>query len=463
MKDRMPLLFFLSSMAVMGLFMAAIVQATRPSWKTYQEQFFQLEAQQEPNAAAKNAVLKTPATISQIILPGLQRVDRCTTCHMGVDDPSMKKAAQPFTYHANVALHPPSKFGCTVCHGGQGLGTGLKDAHGDVEHWEQPLLTRSYVRASCGQCHTRGDIPGVPELTEGRHLFDTHGCRGCHKVNGIGGTIGPDLTHEGSTRRDPQWLEQHFLNPQKVSPTSAMPNFNFTAEQAKALTFYMLSLTGEEMGSYYTSKSVIPSAAYGRQLFAEKNCISCHAIGGAGNKTGPDLAGVMDRHTADWLDEHFVSPTLVVPDSTMPAYDLDPNARAALIRFMGSATAADAQSLLAGRTQPLTAQDSAVEAGKMAFEHYGCVGCHGIGAVGGLPNPNSQGGQVPSLLHVADDYKKPEVISIILKGKMPPLADPKKPAPPLYMPSWKGTVNDEDVKNIVEYLWSLQPKETSTW
>ena len=99
----------------------------------------------------------------------------------------------------------------------------------------------------------------------------------------------------------------------------------------------------------------------------------------------------------------------------------------------------------------------------MAFEHYGCVGCHGIGAVGGLPNPNSQGGQVPSLIHVADDYKKGEVEALIKKGKMPPLADPKKPAPPLYMPSWKGTVNDEDVKNIVEYLWSLKPKETSTW
>ena len=215
---------------------------------------------------------------------------------MGVDDPTMKKAPQPFTYHANVALHPPSKFGCTVCHGGQGLGTGLKDAHGDVEHWEQPLLPKAYIRASCGQCHTRGDIPGVPELTEGRRLFDTHGCRGCHKLSGIGGTIGPDLTHEGSTRRDPEWLEQHFLNPQKVSPASAMPNYKFTTEQARDLTFYMLSLTGEEMGSYYTSKSVIPSVTYGRQLFAEKNCISCHAIGGAGNKTGPDLAGVMDRH-----------------------------------------------------------------------------------------------------------------------------------------------------------------------
>lgn len=458
MKDRMPLYFFLLSLANLVLFGAGVLMATRPTWKSYQARFYGIEARQEPNAAAKNAVLQTPPAINQILLPGLQRVDRCTTCHMGVDDPTMKSAPQPFTYHPDASTHPPSKFGCTVCHGGQGLATTLQAAHGDVAHWEQPLLPMEFVRATCGQCHTKGDVPGVPELTEGRHLFDTHGCRGCHKLEGVGGTIGPDLSREGSTRRDPEWLEKHFLNPQSVSPTSAMPNFHFTPQQAKDLTFYMLSLTGEEMGSYYTGKSVIPSATYGRELFVQKDCITCHAIGGVGSKVGPDLLGVTQRHSPDWLDEHFVSPTLVSPGSTMPAYDLDANARAALIRFMASASAADAQALLAGRSTALTPEDAAIEAGKQAFEHYGCVGCHGEGAKGGVMNPNSQGGQVPSLIHVAEDYKKGEVATIIRGGKIPPLADPKKPAPPLYMPAWKGTVNDEDVRNIVEYLWSLKPK-----
>lgn len=464
MRDRMPFYFFVLSLAVLVLFGAAVLQATRPGWRKVQGGFFQIEAQQEPNAAAKNAVLSTPAAISQVILPGLQRVDRCMTCHMGVDDPTMNKAPQPYTYHSDIQIHSPNRFGCTVCHGGQGLATGLKEAHGHVEHWEQPLLPKEYVRASCGQCHTKGDIPGVPELAEGRRLFDSHGCRGCHKVDGVEGTIGPDLSREGSVRRDPSWLEKHFLNPQAVSANSAMPNFKFTRQQARDLTFYMLSLTGEEMGRYYTSESVIPSAAYGRELFVEKNCITCHAIGGVGGKAGPDLMGVLDRHSAEWLDEHFVSPTLVVPGSTMPAYDMDPNARTALIRFMASAAPADAQSLLAGRTQALSAEDALIEAGRKSFEHYGCLGCHGEGAKGGLPNPNSQGGQVPSLIHVADDYKKSEVMALIRKGKMPPLANPAKPAPPLYMPSWKDTVNDEDIKNIVEYLWSLKPKgEASTW
>ena len=39
-----------------------------------------------------------------------------------------------------------------------------------------------------------------------------------------------------------------------------MPNFHFTREQARALTFYMLSLTSEQMGAYYSSVRLIPSA-----------------------------------------------------------------------------------------------------------------------------------------------------------------------------------------------------------
>lgn len=464
MRDRARLVFFLLSLANMVLLGLALARAARPGWAAYQRSYHRLEAQSEPNAAAKAAVESAPVAIAQIILPGLQRVDRCTTCHQGVENPAMKGAPEPFSYHPDISRHPPSRFGCTICHGGQGLATNLAAAHGRVAHWHQPLLPREFVRASCGQCHTKGDVPGVPELAEGRRLFDTHGCRGCHRLRGVGGTIGPDLSREGATRRDPAWLERHFLDPRAVSPNSVMPNFHFTPGQAKDLTYYMLSLTGEEMSNAYTSESVIPSIPYGRELFARKNCITCHSIGGVGGKSGPDLEGVTRRHSARWLDEHFVNPTLVSPGSTMPAYDLTSDERTALIRFMAVATDKDAEALLAGGAKALTPEEEAVEAGARAFVHYGCVGCHGQGAAGGVANPNSQGGQVPSLVHVADDYKKSEVMAIIRDGKTPPLADPAMPAPPLTMPSWKGTVNEEDLHNIVEYLWSLKPKgEGSRW
>jgi mono/diheme cytochrome c family protein len=459
MERKLQQAFFALSILALALILAAEWQANTPSWKTYQRNFLQIEAQDEPNAAAKSAVLATPLEIHQVMLTGLQRVDRCTTCHLGVDDPTLKNAPEPFRYHANLGPHIPSKFGCTICHGGQGLATDKQSAHGNVAFWQTPLLSADYVRASCGRCHKEGDVPGVPELTEGRHLFETQGCRGCHKLNGVGGSIGPDLSEEGASTRSPDWLERHFLAPNAVSAGSAMPNFHFTKDQARALTYYMLSLTNEDMGSYYASVRLIPSPGYGRELFVEKNCIACHNVGGVGAKTGPDLLGVTTRHSPEWLDEQMVNPQLVYPGSSMPEYDLETNERKALLAFMATATPDDAQSILSGRKTVLKPEDVAIEAGKQDFARFGCVGCHGTELQGGVPNPNAQGGEVPSLLHVADDYTKDEVIAIIRDGKAPPLDNPVGLTPPLYMPSWKHVLSDEDIQRVADYLWSKQQKK----
>jgi len=461
MERRLQQVFFGLSLLALVLILATEWQASTPSWKNYQRKYLQLEAQEEPNAASKAAVLATPLAINQVILPGLQRVDRCTTCHLGVEDPTMKNVPEPFRYHAGLEPHVPSKFGCTICHGGQGLATDMKDAHGNVAFWQNPLLPADYVRASCGRCHKEGEVPGVPELTEGRHLFETEGCHGCHKLNGVGGSIGPDLTAEGANHRSPEWLVRHFLTPNVVSPGSAMPNFHFTQEQARALSYFMLSLTSQDMGSYYSSMQLIPSPEFGRQLFVEKDCMACHAIGGVGGKTAPDLAGVTKRHSTEWLDEQLVNPELVYPGSSMPEYDLESNARKALVAFLASATPEDAQLILARKGHPLTPQDAAIEAGKQDFARFGCAGCHGTELQGGVPNPNAQGEQVPSLLHVSDDYTKDEVIAIIRDGMVPPLDNPKGLTPPLYMPSWKSVLSDEDINRIADFLWSKQEKKES--
>jgi mono/diheme cytochrome c family protein len=463
MERRLQITFFALSLLALALILAAGYQANTPSWKTYQRSFLQLEAGGEPNEVAKAAVLATPPEIHQTLLPGLQRVDRCTTCHLGVEDPTMKNAPEPFRYHAGLGPHIPSKFGCTICHGGQGLATDKEGAHGKVDFWPNPLLNKDYIRASCGRCHKEGDVPGVPELTEGRHLFETQGCRGCHKLNGVGGSIGPDLTGEGANRRSPDWLERHFLTPNAVSTGSAMPNFHFTKEQARDLTYYMLSLTNEEMGSYFSSVRLIPSPEYGRQLFVEKNCLACHAVGGAGAKIAPDLLGVTKRHSIEWLDEQLVNPELVYPGSSMPEYDLETNARKALVAFMATANAEDVQLILSKKTRAMTPEDVAIEAGKQNFSRFGCVGCHGTELQGGVANPNAQGGEVPSLLHVSDDYTKDEVIAIIRNGRVPPLDKASGPTPPLYMPAWKHVLSDEDINRIADFLWSKQEKKKDAW
>ncbi|MEK9149556.1 MAG: hypothetical protein AAB267_05860, partial [Candidatus Desantisbacteria bacterium] len=132
--------------------------------------------------------------INQVYLPGLgNRVDRCTTCHMAIDRPGLEKIAGvkktpklgfknkglPFTTHSEFEIiiknHPPERFGCTICHQGQGRAIEDKAARGDVPHWEEPLLPAEYIESSCGKCHLGlGELEGAPKLSKGRQLFQEH-------------------------------------------------------------------------------------------------------------------------------------------------------------------------------------------------------------------------------------------------------------------------------------------------
>jgi nitric oxide reductase subunit C len=80
------------------------------------------------------------------------------------------------------------------------------------------------------------------ELSAGQKIYQSQGCSGCHMIGGIGGTTGPDLAGVGS-RHDRKWLREHFEEPSKVVPNSAMPAYKHLGDQAlDDLTEYMLTL-----------------------------------------------------------------------------------------------------------------------------------------------------------------------------------------------------------------------------
>jgi len=75
--------------------------------------------------------------------------------------------------------------------------------------------------------------------TEGRKLYGQLGCGSCHAINGVGGKVGPPLDHI-SARRDRQWLMMHFKDPQRMSPGSVMPKYDYLSQQQlDSLTDYM--------------------------------------------------------------------------------------------------------------------------------------------------------------------------------------------------------------------------------
>jgi hypothetical protein len=256
--------------------MAAMWRAAFPPWDDAQAQVREVVA--ERIDAAKAATL--PEGLQQIWIPELHRVDRCVSCHTAMDfGEALEDAPNPARSHparlqSLFAAHPVEKFGCTLCHGGQGQATTVEAAHGKLPHWEETLLdaavagryglTRAeLMELRCAMCHqTLDPVEGMPFLNPIKDkLFD---CIDCHQIPDLEPSrppTAPDLTHEGEKHPTKihfpedwqgdttalRWHIEHFMNPQKMTPGSAMGRFAANPKEAAALALLVLSWRREHL------------------------------------------------------------------------------------------------------------------------------------------------------------------------------------------------------------------------
>lgn len=306
-RTRMgELAFFAASGVLLTIVLVvALVDAYSGEWRGYQEAYGKIAAQYAGSSAQRKLAAEMKTGYEQYYLPRLHRIDRCTTCHLGIENPAMADAPQPFARHPGDYLkhHRPDEFGCTVCHQGQGLATNTADAHGRVEHWPSPMLDRTYLEASCGRCHQgTGPLRHAPVLSLGRQIFRQQGCTGCHRIRKHGGRIGPELTGVAQKdvngdrkldHKDWDWHFRHFKEPRAVSPDSVMPNFGLSDAEAQALTALVLSLSNEQIHLDYLvppEPRPIPATPVerGKLLFEQFGCAGCHGKDGAGGRLNPN-------------------------------------------------------------------------------------------------------------------------------------------------------------------------------
>jgi mono/diheme cytochrome c family protein len=77
--------------------------------------------------------------------------------------------------------------------------------------------------------------------SEGRKVYRSQGCTACHRINGQGGTIGPDLSHVGASRSK-AWLQKKITHPKASAPDSTMPAYTLSKGQLDALVGYLAGL-----------------------------------------------------------------------------------------------------------------------------------------------------------------------------------------------------------------------------
>lgn len=279
------ILFAISSLAVLFFLAAFVYMEETAEWKGYQREYYRKLAE----ITGDPSVAGTPLKVMQIWNEELGQADRCTSCHLGIDNPAFADADQPLKAHpffvdakgekGFVFYHPFEKFGCTICHEGDGQATRVDRTHGEVHHLDRPLLAGKEIESSCTKCHLElysSEVywPETPTLMEGKRLARELGCGACHTIRQMGteSTLAPELSNLGSKTElafhlvhdfahvdGPsskwQWEFEHFKEPQKIvpgtpdardpkdrTPPTIMPNWGLTDEEAEALTVFVLSL-----------------------------------------------------------------------------------------------------------------------------------------------------------------------------------------------------------------------------
>jgi cytochrome c551/c552 len=378
---RMHAVFALAALALLAATVWMVVADSRRPWKEYQRQYRLLTGQPP----------RSP-TIEQIWLPDLTidykfhqvaRFDRCTTCHLGINqasasttvkkgtgsEPTEANAAnngqsevpvpfftsdaalpQPYRPHPRLDLfvgarspHPASEFGCTICHDGQGSATDFRWASHTPNdrqqrrqwqtglgwsanpHWDFPMLASRFLESRCLQCH-----PNVAELQ----------------------------------------------SPSADSPTSKL--------------------------------------VAGYQLVRQLGCFGCHEIPtfqNVADKVGPSLRNIAGKFRPDYLVDRIRNPANFLPATRMPrqfglhehlagqTLTCTTQSEELELQAVADYLLATALSVDPAPQPPGVTESPSPERGKRLFATQGCLACHQH-----QDFPQGQATQGPNLSNVGAKY-----------------------------------------------------------
>ena len=172
--------------------------------------------------------------------------------------------------------------------------------------------------------------------------------------------------------------------------------------------------------------------------FAGK-CYSCHNVGG-GDKQGPDLKGVTERRTKEWLHQFIKTPSAmnskgdpaaaqlfkrfaptVMPDQPLSAEEGDE-----ILALINELTKRNEMDVPPGAKLARAMLPEDVPAGMALFTGRAplsnggtaCISCHGFSGAGALG-----GGTLgPDLTGISVKYRDPELISILQNPNFPVMA-----------------------------------------
>ncbi|MBI3761141.1 MAG: c-type cytochrome [Chloroflexi bacterium] len=377
---------------------------SRPGWARYQREYIRLAADRPANEAATESRLE----IRQIEIAALNRVDRCATCHLGATNPKMADAPLPFTTHpALLDSHPPEEYGCAICHGGEGRAVTTAEAHGEMPGQHGRLIPDALLPSACYACHGSDTLPpsDTAVVAEGIKLINEYKCLRCHQLDGVGGSIGPDLSAVASQRN---WVEiyAHLLRPDALSPGSTMPDFGLRRGEATAIAAYLLTRLGP-----------------GERVTDVMYLVAEPALAGT---PAPNEAVTSDIAPGDIVSEN-IAPGNIAPGD-IASENIAPGDIAS-------------ENIAPGNIAPTRRSYEAIAPGydgRRLFEGLDCSVCHRVGLKGGEVGPD--------LTHIGRGREAAWLRDL--------LTDPARAFPDGQMPAYD--LSEAQVKALVDYLVTLK-------
>jgi mono/diheme cytochrome c family protein len=228
--------------------------------------------------------------------------------------------------------------------------------------------------------------PLADAVRRGEQLFKTrYPCLACHRLQGMGGEVGPDLTEVGA-RLTEAWLTQWLQGPQRLHPAASMVNLALPESEAEAVARYLLSLKAAVPAGSPARVDRAWLRAEGEMLVRDLGCAGCHRIASVtqGAAEVPKLQGVGDKLRPDWVAGYLRTPIPVRPwlRSRMPAFQLSASEGQVLVEYLQSLrdhrlVPLPKRLMFSGSPSPVLA-----EAGRrlVSLDYLACVSCHVSGA-----------------------------------------------------------------------------------
>jgi mono/diheme cytochrome c family protein len=451
LKDIFQKIFPFLALLVLLLFVGQVWKNYDRPYLKYQRQFKALLIQK-----AGGQTVDFKFGVRQRWIEALNRADRCETCHLGVDDPRFKDAPEPFRTHPNTGLHSFEKFGCTVCHNGQGAATSLQEAHGPAADWYKAMYHENFMDNSCSRCHGENIKDQAPVYAAGLQTFADNGCRGCHLIKGKD-RVKAGIPLDGlAARVKTDWLYRWIKNPKAYLTRTTMPDFKFSELEAAEVAAFILK------GAPPSGISTKGANDKGKKLLLDARCISCHSIENKGETIAPELSKVSSKLYPERISLILKDPHALWNTSQMPIFGFSSDDIQNLVTFMsGEYIDLDLDEAESSKDTELV-KSADKEKGRSLIEKYGCTGCHD--KIEGVKDRGETGPELTSIGSSHLDHfdfgeiKVPSQIRIVANWLYNKMANSRLFKTDLKMPDF--AFNDVNAQAVTTYLLSLKAEET---